>query len=240
MHYLLGEIYEESIMRFNKSEKSKKIEREIQKKYPQQEIERGIVNNEKGKLLDKIEKKLDQGLPSSAMVLSLDYISQYSQDVVVLIFLGKALTTLSRYDEAISTFNKLRKLLRKTRWDLMYHFLGDVYKKSGDFNNAECFFKRAIEINSDSSMHYVFLGGLYAEQGRFDKAEYLLEKATSFQEDDLDEAYYNLGVVQKAQERYDEAIESLKKALEIDPDYEIAKRALDDIEFVLGVQKFKK
>jgi len=137
------------MMGISKSEISKKIERAIKKKYPKQEIETGLANNEKVKLLNQIENKLEQGFHSSAMFLAREYISQYSPDVKATIFLGKALASLYRYDEAISTFNKLRKLLRKTRMDLIYHFLGEVYKKRGDFQPLPC--------RSDLSLRFFLL-----------------------------------------------------------------------------------
>jgi len=43
----------------------------------------------------------------------------------------------------------------------------------------------------------------------------------------------NLGYIQTAQGKYSEALSSLNKALDIDPDYEMASQAKEDLEFVL-------
>jgi len=46
----------------------------------------------------------------------------------------------------------------------------------------------------------------------------------------LDEAYLNLGLVLRAQERYKEALACFEKALELTPDYRKAITAKSDIE----------
>ena len=51
----------------------------------------------------------------------------------------------------------------------------------------------------------------------------------------VDEAYLNLGLVLRAQERYTEALECFKKALELTPDYELAITGKSDMENVIAL-----
>jgi tetratricopeptide (TPR) repeat protein len=46
----------------------------------------------------------------------------------------------------------------------------------------------------------------------------------------VDEAYFNLGLVLRAQERYQEALACFEKALELTPDYREAITAKSDVE----------
>ena len=62
--------------------------------------------------------------------------------------------------------------------------------------------------------------------------------------DPCDEAYLNLGLVLRAQERYPEALECFERALKLTPDYSQALTAKNDLEKALvylrtGEQKFK-
>ena len=58
--------------------------------------------------------------------------------------------------------------------------------------------------------------------------------------DEKDEAYLNLGVVLLAQERYEEAAQCYQRAIEIDPEYRLAKWLLRDVKKILAHNKLKK
>ena len=46
----------------------------------------------------------------------------------------------------------------------------------------------------------------------------------------LDEAYLNLGLILLTQERFEEAAECLREAIQRDPGYRVARKALRDVE----------
>jgi tetratricopeptide (TPR) repeat protein len=79
---------------------------------------------------------------------------------------------------------------------------------------------------------HIFLGATLAKQGRFAEAKRHHQRAITLATDRdgrPDEAHYNLGLILRAQRRYDEAAGHLTKALELDPQYKIAREALDDV-----------
>lgn len=45
----------------------------------------------------------------------------------------------------------------------------------------------------------------------------------------IDEAYHNLGLILRAQGRLREAADCFRRAIELDPEYDNAKEALDDV-----------
>ena len=52
-----------------------------------------------------------------------------------------------------------------------------------------------------------------------------------------DEAFFNLGLVLRAQERFEEAAGCFREAIRIDPKYRVAKRALRDVELCLRYKR---
>lgn len=76
----------------------------------------------------------------------------------------------------------------------------------------------------------IYLGLTLALQGRLRDAERVHRSATQCLEGCIDEAFYNLGLVLRAQERYQEAAECFREAIRRDPKYRIARRALRDVE----------
>ena len=75
-----------------------------------------------------------------------------------------------------------------------------------------------------------------AKQGKFSEAKKYHKKAIKVASDVPDEAYYNLGLILRAEERFEDACECFDKALELDPDYTIAKEARSDVLKVLQLK----
>jgi tetratricopeptide (TPR) repeat protein len=100
-----------------------------------------------------------------------------------------------------------------------YMSLGDLYREMEKFELSEQMFKKALEIDPKSES-YFGLGLLYEHQKRYDEAAatYLLyierirEKA---------EVYNALARVYEAQGRYDSALQTVEKALSLNPGNEI-------------------
>jgi tetratricopeptide (TPR) repeat protein len=45
----------------------------------------------------------------------------------------------------------------------------------------------------------------------------------------VEEAYFNLGLILRAEGKYEEALECFERAIEIDPQYTLAKQARKDV-----------
>lgn len=99
---------------------------------------------------------------------------------------GQALTSLYRFDEAIKAFNKCFKILPKSEWYIIYHYISDIYVSVEDKDQAENLLKKMLEDNSGSAAAYLFFGAFYGKRGKFEKSEYYLKVATAATEGAID------------------------------------------------------
>jgi Tfp pilus assembly protein PilF len=109
-------------------------------------------------------------------------------------------------------------------------FLGWTYRFQGKLNEAIEQCKRAIEIDPDFGNPYNDIGAYLIEMRRYDEAIPWLERATEAKRyDPRHYPHYNLGRVYLAKEMYGRAKEQFQKALQIEPDYALAREALDNL-----------
>ena len=81
----------------------------------------------------------------------------------------------------------------------------------------------------DEATGHIYLGGVLARAGRLKEAETAHRAAIRCSQGCRDEAYLNLGLVLRAQERHDEAATCFEQALKLDPKYVAARKALRDV-----------
>ena len=156
------------------------------------------------------------------------WLKDHPDDVSVASTYGEMLYQLTRYDEALAVFHDMIEHFPERRWGT-YNQLGHLYRYRGDFEKAMRWYRKAIEEDSTEATSFIFLGAIQARQGLLTDAEATHRTATQCKNGCIDEAYHNLGLVLRGQGRYDEAEECFGKAIEIDPEYEAAIEALDDI-----------
>jgi len=101
----------------------------------------------------------------------------------------------------------------------VYRELGHLYESWGRLELALAQFEKVVAARPEHASGHIYAGGVLARLGRFDEAMASHTKATQCPEGQIDEAYFNLGLVLRAQERFDEAKTCLERALEIDPSY---------------------
>jgi tetratricopeptide (TPR) repeat protein len=114
--------------------------------------------------------------------------------------------------------------------------MGHLYRAWGKYDEAAVWYRRGIELEPDFAGGYIFLGAVLAKSGDLQSAEEQHRKATQCERGCIDEAYLNLGLVLRAQDRYAEAAECLRKSLELDTDGDQdggTRAALDDVERML-------
>jgi Flp pilus assembly protein TadD len=111
--------------------------------------------------------------------------------------------------------------------------LGLVLRDVGRYGEAEHWFRRAVESAPTKTGPYVYLAGHYARTERFADACEVLRTGLTAQ-GDRDEVYLNLALNLRALGDFKGAIESLWRALEISPTYEVARETLDDISAALA------
>jgi len=103
---------------------------------------------------------------------------------------------------------------------LMRNFQGQVLFIAGRYDEVEAALRKALELDPHLSDVHNNLGAFYDAQGRKTEAEteYRLALADPAYRSP-EKVYLNMGVLYSSQLRDREAVEVLRKAVEIDPDY---------------------
>lgn len=153
--------------------------------------------------------------------------------------LGVALTEMTRHDEALEALESALRFCPPEMLRVPLSQFGHHYHFRGDYEHAAAWYQRAIDADPDHASGYIFLGAVLALQGRLGEAEGAHRAATDCPRGCIDEAYLNLGLVLRAQERLVEAGECFARAIELDPDYKAAKRALRDVRAAIAFARKK-
>lgn len=91
--------------------------------------------------------------------------------------------------------------------------LGEVYWKAGNTDKAIESYNKAIDQNPKTALAYYRLGQIFSDTGKHNQAIEYMEKAANLDPEYLD----NLGFVCHSAGSMDKSIESLKKAIEFNP-----------------------
>ena len=118
-----------------------------------------------------------------------------------------------------------------------YFKLGLVYVKLKDYPQAIQSYTKAAELDPQFSDIYFNLGFAYGMNGDYAKAEEMYQKVVKMRPRYVDEALFNLAVIQDKQGKRAECISSLEQAYAINPKNEVVKKYLDTIK---GSAKKKK
>ncbi len=139
----------------------------------------------------------------------------------------------ARYDEAELALDQALNRCPDDQRRIPLSIKGHICGARGDHQHAAEWYQRVIEANPKHVSGYIHLGGSLAIQGRLREAEEVHRRATeNCYEGCLDEAFVNLGLVLRAQERFEEAAECLREAIRLDPEYRVARKALRDVELM--------
>ena len=182
---------------------------------------------------DLLRVASDQGHLALTIELAKLYLAQFPDDAWALIYFGMALQDLARYHEARSAFSTSLAVMPPENHERLFRQLGLLSQEESQFEEAEHWFRKALEARPDDATAYIYLGAMLAKNGRLEEAETWHRRAVACPEGCIDEAYLNLGYVLRAKEEYLEALECFREALRRDPLYEAAQVALEDMEQVL-------
>ena len=164
--------------------------------------------------------------------------------------LSELLEKAERYEEALKAYESNINLMDKegyeiTEYDL--NKLGELYCFNDRYYDAIEVFNKSMEMNEDDFYDYGFLASSYLNVEDYDNAIYFYEKA-------IDRYYDNpylwndYGVALGRVGRKEDEKEAYRKALELDPDYELARNNLQNCNsgsdivsgIVKGIGKFFK
>jgi tetratricopeptide (TPR) repeat protein len=192
-----------------------------------------MQEHERSRRLRQVQEAHHRGHLSHTAELSKRFVADFPDFPYGWIYLGDALYGLARYSEALRAFRRALRLCPKAKLFIVHARLGHLYSHKGSLPQAEAWYRKAIAGNPSDAGYRVFLGGLLASAGRLPEAEAVHRRATLCKKGCIDEAYLNLGLILRAQERYREALKSFRKALRLDPGYKQAKKEIADVQRVL-------
>ena len=114
-------------------------------------------------------------------------------------------------------------------------FLGWTYHFQGKVEDAISECKRAIEVDPEFGNPYNDIGSYLITLGKLDEAVPWLEQAIQAPRyEPRHYPYFNLGRVFLAKGMINRAREYFQKALDIEPDYTLARRAIENIRRMLN------
>ena len=150
--------------------------------------------------------------------------------------MGDVLTGFACYDEALAALRRGARLMGEKHRPRVWLYVGHVYCEKGNYRSAEHWYRRSVDADP-TTMGLAFLGALLAKRGCFGEAKRCYRRAIRLATETPGEAYFNLGLILRAEWRYREAIESFDRAIEIDPAYELAEKARRDCERAIELRK---
>lgn len=136
--------------------------------------------------------------------------------------LGLALSKVGRHEEAVDAFHRAAMLSPDNA--SIRNNLGYELMLRNRWADAERELQRAIDLNPRLERAHINLGITLAKQGKFEGAlEWFLRVLPD------SDAYYNLGLMYRAQRRYEDAAVAFERVLDLDPSFAAASAQLEQI-----------
>jgi tetratricopeptide (TPR) repeat protein len=187
-------------------------------------------------LLDALSRAEKEGHVALTRHLCEQVLTDEPSHGSTLIRYADCLIDLSLYENAAVVLDQADRVIPRELQQLVLAQRGHLCKSMGDHAEAERFFISAHEHDPDDATYLIYAGSAAFARGDISRAESLARKAVECSDGCIDEAYFNLGGYLLAQKKYDEARSCYVRALEIDPEYQIAKARLEDLDHLLKFQ----
>jgi tetratricopeptide (TPR) repeat protein len=139
--------------------------------------------------------------------------------------MGQAATIMQGEPEQAEAL-LLRAIEVEPRNARSYFSLGRVYTAQENYPKAIDAYRKAMELEPEFPDAFFNLGFVYAMTHEFAEAEQMFAKVVDLAPSYLDEAYFNLAMVQRKQGKEQQSIRNLEHALESNPDNAKARRYL--------------
>jgi tetratricopeptide (TPR) repeat protein len=130
---------------------------------------------------------------------------------------GKAAFTAKDYPESIKQFKLAAE--KNPSQDVIWANLGRAYDANKDYEDAIASYQKAIALKPVESNYFLNLSLAQIGAGKIDDSKGSIEKAAALNPANAGQAYYNLGAVLINRNKGAEAVDPLKKAIELDPKY---------------------
>jgi serine/threonine protein kinase len=133
-------------------------------------------------------------------------------------------------EQAISLFNQAIQF--DPNRVQSYFQLGMIFLKQDDYAAAAENFEKVIEINPNLPDAFFNLGFIHAHLKEYVNAEEMYAQVVELNPSYLDEALFNLALIQSKLGKKDESVTNVKKAVEVNPKNELAQDYLRKIQGV--------
>jgi tetratricopeptide (TPR) repeat protein len=188
----------------------------------------GVVNQQAR--FRRLQQLSDRPLPALTIRYARRFLKDYPYFGPGWILLAIALVELARYEEAEQALAKAIEHCPAKKLQIPFAHMGHLFRAGGDFDQAAEWYRKAINADPADASYRIYLGAVLAEQGRLHDAEEAHRAAINCTEGCIDEAYFNLGLVLRALDRFSEAADCFREAIRLDPAYAAARQALRDVE----------
>jgi serine/threonine protein kinase len=110
-----------------------------------------------------------------------------------------------------------------------HYLLGRIYTQQKDFTSAMASYQTAVELDPQMPNAYFNLGYIYAVKNDNIKAEEMFSRVIEMSPPFLDEALYNLAIVQRKMGNIQGCVKNLEQAIIVNPENDRAKRLLQTL-----------
>lgn len=196
--------------------------------------QRRILTKSEIRLLESLQKADSEELTAFARELCERILETLPDNGPTLIRFARYLMELAHYEEALKVLDHADVVVPEERLHLAIAQRGHCYDCMGDFDEAERLHLEAHRLDPDDATYLIHAASVAFRRGDLAGAEKHARRAITCTEGCIDEAYFNLGGYLLSQKKFVEAKECYIKALELDPNYEIAEKRLEDVERVLA------
>ncbi len=168
--------------------------------------------------------QINIGKPSEALETLDKARSQFASNFTMEFWTGMAYSREKSYNEALRHFTSAEVIAQvtdpKQLDDSFYFQLGAICERKGDFDQAEKYFQKCLQLAPDSAEAMNYLGYMWAEHGmKLDRARELIEKAVKAEPKNaayLDSLAWVLFKLNKPQEALPQALKAVELSEEPD------------------------
>lgn len=166
--------------------------------------------------IDKIYELIDSSEYEQAKILILELLEKDSSDIDAQRLMALCEVNLENFDNA----RKILEDVIKYRQDdaLCHYYLGCCYDNLGDFIAAKHSYKRVLEMRPEYIDAYKSLAIVNIKSNDFDTAIEVAKKGLEYATEDDYSFYYILGTACMAAKRFEESVEYIEKAIELNPE----------------------
>ncbi|MCL2155625.1 MAG: tetratricopeptide repeat protein [Leptospirales bacterium] len=155
-------------------------------------------------------------------------------DMALLENIGESYFSLKDYDKSLKIYNKILETSSQNVRILAR--LGEIYYQKGDIDRAYDAYKKITQLQpatENARIAYLNMGNILDDAGNYDDAIKAYESALTIRDND-DLTYYNLGLAYKHADKQAMAINSWKKASQINPENIKVRLAIADFYYEQG------